>query len=293
MVYSYNNPCTPVAAIYEQIVLDLNEAKTLLKPDYPTTERVRPNTFTASALLARVYLYLERWTEAESESGLVIAQSTYQLGALGNIILRTSQETIWQLMSGDGFLNNTNIGNQFIPWNTTNRPSRMISEPLLDAFDPDDQRKSAWLNYNVIGGENLYYPFKYKLRGTSATNEHLIVFRLAEQYLIRAEARARLNKVTGIDSGLENLNIVHQRANPEPTALTTQAELLLAIEKERQLELFCEWGHRWLDLKRTQRADAVLEPLKGANWQSTDVLWPIPFAEINANPFLEQNDGYN
>ncbi len=279
-----------LTTIYEQIFLDLNEAKSLLKPDYPTTERVRPNTFAASAFLARVYLYREQWGEAEQEANSVINNTSYQIGQPNDIFLKGSQETIWQLMS---FYDYTNIGQQFVPWSTTARPSKTVSDFLLDAFSQTDQRKITWFNYNVVNGENLYYTYKYKLGLLSTTkNEYLIVFRLAEQYLIRAEARAHLNNITGIGSGLEDLNTVHLRSNAEPISISSQAELLAAIEKERQLELFSEWGHRWLDLKRTQRADAVLGALKGETWQSTDVFWPIPFAELEANPFLEQNDGY-
>ena len=53
-----------------------------------------------------------------------------------------------------------------------------------------------------------------------------------------------------------------------------------------------EWGHRWFDLKRTARADAVLSPIKGNFWQPTDVLFPIPDLELNRNPLLIQNPGY-
>jgi hypothetical protein len=76
-----------------------------------------------------------------------------------------------------------------------------------------------------------------------------------------------------------------------PTNLDKPA-LLLAVEKERQLELFTEWGHRWFDLKRTQRSTAVLGPIKGANWQVTDTLYPIPSDAIRTNINLTQNEGY-
>jgi hypothetical protein len=73
----------------------------------------------------------------------------------------------------------------------------------------------------------------------------------------------------------------------------TQDELLAEIANERRHELFSEWGHRWFDLKRIGQADAVLAPLKGAAWQPTDKLCPIPAAEIGRNPNLApQNLGY-
>jgi hypothetical protein len=76
------------------------------------------------------------------------------------------------------------------------------------------------------------------------------------------------------------------------TAANTQSSLLLVIEQERRIEFFAEWGHRWLDLKRTNRADPILGALKPATWQPTDVLWPIPQDQINLNPSLTQNPGY-
>jgi hypothetical protein len=68
--------------------------------------------------------------------------------------------------------------------------------------------------------------------------------------------------------------------------------MLLAIEQERKVELFGEWGHRWFDLKRTGRADAVIGGQKPTTWQSTDVLYPIPQTQRLANPNLTQNPGY-
>ena len=74
--------------------------------------------------------------------------------------------------------------------------------------------------------------------------------------------------------------------------LLTKEECLAAVEQERRIELFSEWGHRFYDLKRTGRAYAVLGAIKPM-WESTDTVYPIPQNEINANPFLTQNEGYN
>jgi len=77
-----------------------------------------------------------------------------------------------------------------------------------------------------------------------------------------------------------------------PSGMSKDA-LLLEVEKQRRLELFAEWGHRWFDLKRTQRADEVLKtrPEK-AGWQITDTLYPIPLDARSTNPNLTQNAGY-
>lgn len=117
-----------------------------------------------------------------------------------------------------------------------------------------------------------------------------MVMRLAEQYLIRAEARIQQGK---LDDGRNDLDAIRHRAGlPNLSTSLTQPALLLAVEQERKVELFAEWGHRWFDLKRTKRADAVLGPIKGANWQSTDTLYPIPSDAIRTNANLTQNEGY-
>lgn len=66
----------------------------------------------------------------------------------------------------------------------------------------------------------------------------------------------------------------------------------MEVAKQRRLELFSEWGHRWFDLKRTSQATTVLAPLKGSTWQDTDVLYPLPSNEVTRNGAVKQNPGY-
>jgi hypothetical protein len=79
------------------------------------------------------------------------------------------------------------------------------------------------------------------------------------------------------------------------TAVNLQT-MLSIIEHERQVELFSEWGHRWLDLKRTGRVNQVMSlitPQKGGNWNTNWQLYPIPLSEMQADPNLKpQNAGY-
>ena len=107
--------------------------------------------------------------------------------------------------------------------------------------------------------------------------------------MIRAEARVQQGNISGAQ---EDLNAVRSRAGLAETTASDQASLLLAIEQERKVELFAELGHRWFDLRRTNRASVILSPLK-AEWQDTDMLYPIPVAEFLNNPNLgNQNLGY-
>lgn len=283
---------TELSEINQQIVNDLADAKTLLSSQYPTSGRVRPNKWAAAALLARVYLYLNNWQKAEVEAAEVINSGHYSLiSDLNNVFLSNSNETIWSLVQEK---TNTSEGQVFIPIFPFLAPSYGISDVLLNAFEPSDQRKNKWISSNVVSGQTYYYPYKYK-KGYDFSSpappvtEYYVVFRCAEQYLIRAEARIRQNNISGAKS---DLNIIRNRSGLANTSANDSPSLLQAIEHERRVEFFAEWGHRWFDLKRWNRANAVLSGIKAPNWQSTDVLYPIPFAQIQANSFLIQNDGY-
>ena len=116
-----------------------------------------------------------------------------------------------------------------------------------------------------------------------------MVLRLAEQYLIRAEARARQSNITGAQ---DDVNIIRKRAGLPPTTAFDQNSLITAIFHEFQIEFFSEWGHRWFNLKRSGLVDQILEIIKSPNWQPTDVLYPIPQSERQNDINLTQNVGY-
>src|SRR5260221_6328287 len=104
-----------------------------------------------------------------------------------------------------------------------------IHPSLLQSFEPGDQRKTSWFGLNKLSGQNYYYPLKYKIVDNSPNTplEYSMVMRLAEIYLIRAEARARQNNLAG---GLADLDSVRVRAGLAVAAANDQATLLQAIE---------------------------------------------------------------
>lgn len=285
----------PVADVYDKIIEDLLAAKAQLADDYSYSigERVRVNKWVASALLARVYLFKGDWLHAEEQANAVIGKSSvYSLSTdLTKVFLKNSNETIWQLIPPvpQKF---TGEGGMFIRLSYS-AELPVLSDTLYKAFETGDQRKAQWVAEGSNNTLTWHYPFKYKESNSTGTGaEYATVFRLAEMFLVRAEARAWQNKLTGLNSAESDLNTIRVRAGLSPTTATTREQLLLAIEQERRVELFTEWGHRWLDLKRTSRADDVLPAIK-PNWDDTDVLYPIPFNDLQLNPNLKpQNDGY-
>lgn len=288
--------------VYDQIIADLKEAQSNLNEDYIdnsdttiTNERVRPNKFTATALLARVYLYKGKYLEAESEASFVINKTsmydTVSFSSPIKLFDKNSKEAIWQIPPSATTTYNTQEGRNFI---LTEWPaSSTLSSQLLNAFEPGDKRKSNWTNILTIGSDSFVYPFKYKVQTSSVITEYSMALRLAEQYLIRAEARAQQGKITEAQA---DLNVIRRRAGLSSTTAVTKEALLDAILQERRVELFTEWGHRWFDLKRTGKVGEVMQaiaPSKAATWVAYKQYWPIPQTDITNNPQLVQTEGYN
>lgn len=303
---------TARAKVYEQVVNDLKEAQDLLANDYPgaslqatTTERVRPTKWAATALLARVYLYMNSNELAEQEASKVIAHTAlYDMTgvALDEVFKKNSRETIWSLPSvNNGVQSNTYEGQTYV---LSDPPSSSwtvyLSKHVLDDFEIGDQRKSKWMGsiQQAVGGPVYYFPYKYKIGLKIADpQEYAMVLRLGEQYLIRAEARARQGKILGANSAESDLNLIRQRAGLAGTTASNQTEMLDAILRERRSELFTESCHRWFDLQRFGKIDEVMSvvcPEKGGVWAPYKALMPIAQAEINLNPSLKghQNPGY-
>lgn len=297
--------------VYAHIIDELKISQQELDDNYldkdgrTSADRIRPNRGAATALLSRIYLYQQQYANAEAMANLLINDKQhYELVPLRDVFLRGSKCMIWQLepsgkctWDGDVFiLSAPPSPSSLYGGNTT------LTTQLVNSFEPGDMRRSAWIGTLNTESDTYYYPNKYKNNArVQLASEYLCVLRLAEVYLIRAEARIAQGN---IENGIRDLNALRKRARALPTLLVpdplpdlplkmSKEQALLAVEQERRHELFTEMGHRFLDLKRTNRADAVLGMTKGALWQPTDKLWPLPLMELNLNPDLKpQNPGY-
>ncbi|WP_281335958.1 RagB/SusD family nutrient uptake outer membrane protein [Flavobacterium eburneipallidum] len=279
----------PQTEVYDKIKTDLKQAIELLPESYVSTEKVRPNKYAAIALLARVDLYSENWAEALENASKVISNTTlYKWTSLDKVFLKNSTTTIWQLMPAVKG-KNTFEGETFI-FTAGPPPLTALSSGLMDAFSMGDLRKSWWTKAVTNGTDTWYHAYKYKeFQNTVTSLEYSIILRLAEQYLIRAEAKAHLNDALGAS---QDLNAVRNQAGLGNTTAITIDELLEAVLKERRLEFFTEFGHRFFDLKRTNTLDSALTGVK-LGWDAKDHLWPIPATELAVNPNLRpQNPGY-
>lgn len=264
-------PRSSAANVYQQIKSDLMEARNLLVNDYSfsNNEKTRPSKMAATALLSRVCLYMKDWENAELYATEIINSNMFNLGAPSSTFLKNSSEAIWQLHPSLGNAYDAELANTYM---------RLLPN-LLTAFEPNDIRYTNWVSVDKS--------IKYKSRNASYT-EYSVLLRLAELYLIRAEARTQRNNFPG---AIADIDIIRTRAMLPGTAANDKTGLLLAIEQERRVELFMEWGHRWLDLKRWDLATTKIGPLK-SDWQATDMLYPIPDAQILNDPAMTQNPGY-
>jgi hypothetical protein len=266
--------------IYDQILEDLKDAQNLLLDDYSFSqnERVRANKGAATALLARVHLFNEDWANAEIEaSKLIDNQSLYGLEEdLNNVFRTQSKEAILQFwytrypMEFSTFLIHPAFGGPVFGG---------LTSTLVSAFEPNDLRLSSWIQFVTINDQTYYRPMKYQTFDNPPL-DYSTLLRLAEQYLIRAEARAQQNK---LGLAADDLNIIRNRSGLPNTPSFTYEDLMSDIMKERQTELFTEWGHRWFDLVRTGQATAILEPIK-PGWNVEATRLPIPEVQIINNP---------
>jgi hypothetical protein len=301
---------TPQASVWNQIIEDLHNAAAILSPNYldgtltvSMNERVRPIKWAAVALLARAYLYLNNWAGADSAASAVIGNSQlYSLNSLDSVFLINSNEAIWQIqplfagydtwdayafiLTSSGPNNNYNLA--------------YLNDSLVTSFEPNDQRRADWVDSVTVDSITYYYPYKYQnnLLNPPQITEYNMMLRLAEQYLIRAEAEA-YGAGSGISAAIADLDTIRSRAGLTGYAgPQDQSDLLNAIYHERRVELFTELGHRWLDLKRTKTVDAVMGgptgacANKGGSWSTNDQWYPIPIYDLQYDPNLVQNSGY-
>lgn len=272
-------------AIMQFVISDLLIAENLLTINYPSAGKVRINQTVVKAFLARVHLYSQDWQNAEKYAAEVIAVNN-QIESVSSKFLIESKSALWQLKpETDG--KNTAEAIEYIFQNLP-APQSKIATKLINSFETDDLRKSAWIKFVGDDGLNAC-AYKYKTVGNSApSKEYSIIVRTEEMFLIIAECAAErldwvtfnlmINKVRNT-SGLSDLN------------LQNKEDAVNAVMQERSVEFFCEFGHRFYDLKRRN----LLESLKAvkSNWQKYYEVLPLPESELLINQnLLPQNNGY-
>lgn len=292
--------------VYKQIILDLETA--LAKVPATAPHKGYATKGAVNAVLAKVYATQEPhdWNKVKQYCDAVIAGGYSLLSdynQLWNNANENSAESIFEI-NYNGGITDGNWGTKIfrgLDWKKFNLPSNDLEK----AFDAENDaiRKNASIIYLDVSGKwsdphwpQTHYPFINKWHNfNEGSNQNYIFIRLADILLLKAEA---LNELGDPIAAAALVDQIRSRVNLPNTTAATQAELRLAIEKERRLELAFE-GHRWYDLKRTGRAITVINAAVGANNENLGynlttnrLVWPIPQAELDKNSKLTQNPGY-
>ena len=259
-----------VEEVYAQVIKDLSDAEAKL----PATNNVYASKFAAAAMLARVYLQKGDYANAELEANKVIQSGKYSLnntfaGAFPFSASSQVPNTVEDIFAMQ--VNTTSGINDFYTfYSSSSRGDIDVKAAHLSQYEAGDARRAF---FYTSGGS--VYTSKHNSRFANVR-----ILRLAEMYLIRAEANFRLGTADG-DTPLNDINKIRKRSNLPALVILD----LPAILKERKLELAFE-GQTLNDDKRLQM-NVVLIP-----WNSPKLVFPIPDREIIANPNLTQNEGY-
>jgi hypothetical protein len=263
--------------VYEAIMNDLNEAESLLEVGGSSGYASRG---AASALLARIYLYRENYEMAKTKATEVINSYGYSIDpSYANLFSGQDSDEIIFHVEFDAQDRNR-IAEYFFS-RTVNGGRKEISPDTLfiETYDDGDLRLAA----SIADADDGPYVIKYS--DISGGTDNVIVIRLAEMYLIRAEANAMLE--APVSEIRDDLKVIRERAGLGNVSAYSLGDLILAIEAERRTEFAFE-GHRWFDLVRTGRAVELIPTVTSVN----QTLFPIPQSEILANPNMTQNPGY-
>ena len=307
---------------YEQVVNDLDMAAELMKVDssLPMSSLFGSpyfNEYTAYALRARVALYMKDYDAAIDYSTRVIDSGYYMLSSTTQMVTSElshfaymwqhddATEIIWKV----GFTPTSYggaLGRIFCNYDySTLKPDYVPSEWVLNLYNAADLRASTYFQtYQTGHSHGLTWPLLMKYFGNmDFFNQHILhttmpkPLRLAEQYLIRAEAYAMKQNYTMAGNDLATL-LASRYSSFSGSVTLTEANAMQLIEEERIKELYME-GFRLMDLKRWHKGferkpqEQSLEHGSELKIDADNPLfvWPIPQHELESpGSMIEPNE---
>lgn len=311
---------SPQSEILEFIKEDLKTAKTLLSTSSYT--RSTFSYYAACAIYAQVAAWEHDWPTVVSNADIILKNTNYKLASLFDPALDQSlatfmtddlpgleyvrmfnssgvSEVLFELTNnyGDNENNDTLFG--FLAY--TNHPLKP-NDDFVSMIEAGDWRYDV-IFYNSDGSK-INKLFVGYVRQASAHS--VVLLRVSETMLLKAEALINMNDTEtdnavwtkNYEDAMEIINTIRERAGGpslrydiESYRDAGQEDLKYLVEKERQIELYCE-GHRYFDLYRTGRLIEVMEPINGQN-NLASFYWPINLTEIRRSVgHLEQNEYY-
>ena len=304
---------TAEGEVYESVLEDLRQAESLLPPGLHPMGRAWVSQATIKALQAKVYLTRayksyaagDDFTNAAKKAQEVIDNPDYSLlqGTDYSQLFDAglTSEGIWEFSYDIAHAETNGFVRAYVPRSNVSGYGgefwRAPSKKLIDAFETGDLRKDVTIryvdindkfDYDLVGGSPYFGKYTGHLNSdTRVSDNNLIVLRLADMYLVKAEALAQMNDLVGAAA---SVNVIRNRAGLGNTSASTKEELVGAISQERFVEL-CFEGHRWFDLIRNDSLSVLIpdKPLMRP-------LFPVPSEEFylrrGETDNFKQNPGY-
>ncbi len=285
-------PRSTLAETYAQAESDLLQALQLLPESRSSTvlSKVKATKPAARALLARYYLYNRQWDLAEQYATDAIAGKPLNVPFITIFRSKNTEESLFEVQFSNVDING--LRNWYYPSNLSARGGTALHQSTYEAIvaDPDDVRAQL---IERSPTRPTYYPTKWD---DPQEGDNFQLLRLAEQYLIRAEARAESND---FDGALADLNAVRGRAGLAASSAQGKDEIITAILEERRLEFVGE-GQRWFDIIRRGLGTTVFTNIvrttgSQPNYSLSNAgrqVMPIPSVETRANGQVQQNEAY-
>ena len=288
---------TDSETVLDQVEADLEYAAANCIDRYNSNnDRIMFTRGGANALLTQVYMWRHKYTEALTTSSLVMSNSLYSLVPIadwGKMFSNSySKESIFEVGYNDTETNDLRtlyavgsyaIYTPSVKWKNSIEAGDLRRDYVYDVVPADP--KAIWKYLGKGVSDEVSTPSK----------QNIILIRLADIMLLRAEALNKLGGAANKSEALTLLNIIRVRAGlpafaDEAAAIAMYGDLESAILHERSIEL-CYEGHRWFDLVRTGKAIETMGPLNGLS-DEDNLVWPIHINSLNKNPNLQQNEFY-
>ncbi len=289
-----------VAEVYAQVISDFEEAISLLTITPKSTGVISKEA--VQALLSRVYLYMERYEDAEDLATEVISGGRFELVSRDKYADQFfdggSSEAIFEVIFN--LVDNPGADHLGGMYKESGYGDYLPSRQLFALFEDDDIRGTLFIEDDNLD-DGIYADadgvgrrvYKYPSEGPDIATDNLPVIRLSEVILNRAEARAR----DGDDVGaLADLNLIRERAGITELDGLAGQPLVDAILEERRRELFAE-GHRVFDITRHKlnvvRTDCTApDNACTINYPNDRFILPLPQEETDVNKTIKQAPGY-
>lgn len=291
-----------VDAVWEQILLDLTDAFTMLEGNDGGLHPYRVSAVAVKALQSRVYLYKGDWPNTVLAANYVISNSPVGLyDGKYTDIFSDGKESLWQLhynvtenlastslhstygtvdngtRDEEGFGDGTGAGDAQLS----------VTADFMDLIDQEKDTRFQALRKVHYYGQDLWWTTKFNSWGGVFGLDDIPLMRISEVYLNRAEAYAHQTSYT---QARNDLNLLMNKRGLDNTAVSN-SELLDEILLQRRIELAFE-GHRFFDMKRLGRDIPRANGMAAIPYEDYRVVAPISTTEMDVNKELVNNPGY-